>query len=105
MIKQTPTPARMIAMAAFTFSCVGILLFLWLGFGGTVPLKPQGYRVHANFKEATSLANEADVRISGVPVGKVKSKTVNLAGASTDRCAGGDRVVAAARPKPIPSGR
>jgi phospholipid/cholesterol/gamma-HCH transport system substrate-binding protein len=84
MIKQTPTPARLIAMAAFTFSCVGILLFLWLGFGGTVPLKPQGYRVHANFKEASSLANEADVRISGVRVGKVKSKNVDLVGATTD---------------------
>ena len=28
MIKQAPTPGRLIAMAAFTLSCVGLLLFL-----------------------------------------------------------------------------
>ena len=38
----------------------------------------------SNFPEAATLANEADVRISGVPVGKVKSKKVDPAGASTD---------------------
>jgi virulence factor Mce-like protein len=38
-----------------------------------VPLKPQGYRVDVSFQEAVQLASEADVRISGVPVGKVKA--------------------------------
>jgi virulence factor Mce-like protein len=38
-----------------------------------VPLKPKGYRIHASFAEATQLSTEADVRISGVPVGKVKT--------------------------------
>jgi virulence factor Mce-like protein len=84
VIKQTPTPARLLAMAAFTLSCFGILLFLWLGFGGSVPLKPKGYQVHVNFKEATSLATEADVRISGVAVGKVKKKNVDVGAAATD---------------------
>ena len=37
-----------------------------------MPLKPKGYRVTASFAEASQLATEADVRISGVPVGKVK---------------------------------
>jgi phospholipid/cholesterol/gamma-HCH transport system substrate-binding protein len=84
VIKQAPTPGRMIAMAAFALSCVGLLLFLWLSFGGTIPLKPQGYRVHVLLPEAANLATEADVRISGVPVGKVKSKTVDTKAAATD---------------------
>jgi virulence factor Mce-like protein len=84
VIKQTPSAAKIVAMIAFTLSCVGILLFLWLGFGGPVPLKPKGYQVHVNFKEATALAQEADVRISGVRVGSVKLKNVDTKGASTD---------------------
>jgi phospholipid/cholesterol/gamma-HCH transport system substrate-binding protein len=60
-------------MVTFALSCFGLLLFLWLSFGGPVPLKPKGYRIQASFAEATTLAVEADVRISGVPIGKVKS--------------------------------
>src|SRR4051812_14196748 len=59
-------------MVIFALSCFGLLLFLWLAFGGPVPLKPKGYRITTSFPEATTLALEADVRISGVPVGKVK---------------------------------
>src|SRR5213593_5104950 len=59
-------------MPGFTLSCFGLLLFLWSAFGGPVPLKPRGYRFDASFAEATQLAQEADVRISGVTVGKVK---------------------------------
>jgi phospholipid/cholesterol/gamma-HCH transport system substrate-binding protein len=60
-------------MAIFALSCFGLLLFLWLAFGGAIPLKPKGYRFQISFTEATQLAKEADVRISGVPVGKVKT--------------------------------
>ena len=60
-------------MVIFALSCFGLLLFLWLAFGGPIPLKPKGYRFQASFAEATQLAKEADVRISGVPVGKVKT--------------------------------
>src|ERR671924_864166 len=69
---QAPTVGRILIMAAFTLSCFGLLLFLWSAFGGPVPLKPRGYEFKASFAEATQLAQEADVRISGVPVGKVK---------------------------------
>jgi phospholipid/cholesterol/gamma-HCH transport system substrate-binding protein len=72
MQKQVPTVGRLLVMAVFTLSCFGLLLFLWSAFGGPVPLKPHGYRFHASFGEATQLAQEADVRISGVNVGKVK---------------------------------
>jgi phospholipid/cholesterol/gamma-HCH transport system substrate-binding protein len=72
MQKQAPTVGRILVMTVFTLSCFGLLLYLWSAFGGPIPLKPHGYRFHAHFAEATQLAQEADVRISGVNVGKVK---------------------------------
>jgi virulence factor Mce-like protein len=77
MQKQAPTAGRLLIMVGFALSCFGLLLFLWLAFGGPIPLKPQGYRVDVSFKEGTQLAVEADVRISGVPVGKVKTVEPN----------------------------
>jgi phospholipid/cholesterol/gamma-HCH transport system substrate-binding protein len=73
MNKAAPSFGRIAAMVVFALSCFGLLLFLWLAFGGPIPLKPKGYRVNASFAEATQLATEADVRISGVPVGRVKT--------------------------------
>ena len=72
MQKQAPSIGRIVVMAAFSLSVFGILLWLWLSFGGAVPLKPQEYRVKVPFPEAATLAFEADVRISGINVGKVK---------------------------------
>lgn len=72
MIKRTPSFGQLTAMVVFALSCFSLVLFLWVSFGGPVPLKPQGYRVHASFDEAVQLASEGDVRISGVRVGKVK---------------------------------
>ncbi len=72
MQKSAPTLARILVMVVFSLSCFGLLLFLWLSFGGPIPLKPQGYRVQVAFPEATTLAQEADVRVSGVSVGKVR---------------------------------
>jgi phospholipid/cholesterol/gamma-HCH transport system substrate-binding protein len=83
MIKQTPSLGRMIAMAAFTLSVFAILIFLWLAFGGTVPLKPEGYRFTVHMPEAATLAEEADVRMAGVNIGKVKSKELDKGGART----------------------
>ncbi|MFL5883797.1 MAG: MlaD family protein [Thermoleophilaceae bacterium] len=60
-------------MAVFALSCIGIVLFLWLTFGGSTPLKPKPYQVKADFPEATTLAQQADVRISGVKIGNVQS--------------------------------
>ena len=71
MEKQAPTLGRLLTMVLFALSCFGLLLFLWLSFGGPTPLKPKGYRFEVAFAEATQLAEQADVRISGVPVGKV----------------------------------
>lgn len=71
MQKQAPSLGRIMTMVVFALSCFGLLLYLWLAFGGPTPLKPQGYRFHVSFPEAGQLAQEADVRISGVSVGKV----------------------------------
>jgi phospholipid/cholesterol/gamma-HCH transport system substrate-binding protein len=77
MQKQAPTLGRLLTMALFALSCFGLLLFLWLSFGGPVPLKPQGYRVRVAFPEATQLGLEADVRTAGVTVGKVVKKDID----------------------------
>ncbi len=73
VVKSAPSLGRIAVMAGFALSCFALVLFLWLAFGGPVPLKPKGYRVSVSFIEASQLATEADVRISGVPVGKVRA--------------------------------
>ena len=77
MNKNPPSPLKIASMVIFAFSCFGLLLFLWLSFGGSVPLKPKGYRFEVAFEEATQLAVEADVRSAGVPIGKVRAKRVD----------------------------
>jgi virulence factor Mce-like protein len=64
-------PSRIVTMVLFSLSCFGLLLFLWDSFGGPVPLKPKGYRVTVPFPRAGQLTTQADVRVSGVPIGKV----------------------------------
>ena len=66
-------------MVLFALSCFGLLLFLWLTFGGPIPLKPKGYQFKVAFPEATQLGLEADVRVAGVSVGKVRDKTLDPA--------------------------
>jgi phospholipid/cholesterol/gamma-HCH transport system substrate-binding protein len=84
MIKQAPSVGRILTMVAFTLSCFGIVLFLWLSFGGSVPLRPKGYEVKVAFPEATQLAQSAEVRISGVKVGRVRSVEPNEQTGLTD---------------------
>src|SRR3954471_20750884 len=77
MQKSAPSLAQLVTMAVFALSCFGLLLFLWLSFGGPIPLQPKGYRVQVAFPEATTLAQEADVRIAGVSVGKVRKLDID----------------------------
>lgn len=72
MQKQAPSLGKISAMVAFTLSCFALLIFLWLSFGGPIPLKPESYRVQIRFPEASLLVQEANVRIAGLDVGKVK---------------------------------
>ncbi len=71
MQKTAPSFGRLAVMVVFAFSCFAILLYIWKAFGGPSPLAPEQYRVKADFTEATQLAETADVRISGVKVGRV----------------------------------
>jgi len=73
METRPPTITRILVAVGFALSCFALALFLWITFGGPLPLKPEGYRFTVPFDEAAQLAVESDVRISGVPVGKVKA--------------------------------
>jgi phospholipid/cholesterol/gamma-HCH transport system substrate-binding protein len=70
--KRPPSLAQILIMVAFALSCFGLLTFIWKSFGGPSPLAPQGYQITADFDEATQLSDTADVRISGISVGRVR---------------------------------
>ncbi len=71
MQKRAPTLGNMFVIILFVLSCFGLLLFLWESFGGPVPLKPKGYRMTVAFPASLALAEQSDVRISGVDIGHV----------------------------------
>jgi phospholipid/cholesterol/gamma-HCH transport system substrate-binding protein len=73
MQKRAPTLGNILVIVLFALSCFGLLLFLWESFGGPVPLKPKGYRFTVQLQRTLALAEQSDVRISGVPVGHVIS--------------------------------
>jgi virulence factor Mce-like protein len=79
----TPSLSKIVTMVLFALSCAGLLLFLWLSFGGTIPFNPQGYRIRVSFQSAGQLATQADVRIAGVTVGKVIDKSLDPHGNRT----------------------
>jgi phospholipid/cholesterol/gamma-HCH transport system substrate-binding protein len=81
MQKTPPSRARLITMAVFAFSCFALLLYIWKAFGGPSPIAPAKYHFSADFAEASQLADSADVRISGVKVGRVT--TIDLSGYRT----------------------
>jgi phospholipid/cholesterol/gamma-HCH transport system substrate-binding protein len=72
--KHGPSIGGLAAIAGFTLSVGLLLTFLWIAFGGSLPTAPEGYRFKAAFPEAALLVDEADVRMAGVNVGKVKDK-------------------------------
>ena len=75
MRPQANFTRQLAIIAVFAASCVLILVYLWGAFGGNIPLKPKNYRVSADFPDASNLALNADVRISGVNVGHVVAKS------------------------------
>ena len=72
MSKRAPSTTQLLVITGFALSCFGILLFLWVTFGGPTPFRAKTYEVKVPFTEATQLAEQSDVRISGVNVGKVQ---------------------------------
>jgi virulence factor Mce-like protein len=73
MQKRAPTIGNIVVIVLFVLSCLGLLMFLWESFGGPLPLKPKGYRFTVAFPRTLLLAEQSDVRISGVNVGHVIS--------------------------------
>jgi phospholipid/cholesterol/gamma-HCH transport system substrate-binding protein len=71
MQKRAPTLGNILVIVLFALSCFGLLLFLWESFGGPVPLKPKEYQFAVSFPRSLALAEQSDVRISGVDVGHV----------------------------------
>jgi phospholipid/cholesterol/gamma-HCH transport system substrate-binding protein len=71
MVTQAPRRSALAVAIAFTLSCIGLMIFVWTQFGGTIPFSAQGYRVHIRFTNAANLVPGDDVRISGIDVGKV----------------------------------
>lgn len=72
MSKRAPSTTQLLVIVGFALSCFGILLFLWVTFGGPTPFRAKPYQIKVPFNEATQLAEQSDVRISGVNVGKVQ---------------------------------
>lgn len=73
MSKRAPSTTQLLVITGFALSCFGILLFLWVTFGGPTPFRAKNYEIKVPFNEATQLAEQSDVRISGVNVGKVQN--------------------------------
>jgi ABC-type transporter Mla subunit MlaD len=73
MSKRAPSTTQLLVITGFALSCFGILLFLWVTFGGPTPFRAKNYEIKVPFSEATQLAEQSDVRISGVNVGKVQN--------------------------------
>jgi len=83
METRSPSLAKIVTMVLFALSCIGLLLFLWLSFGGTIPFNPQGYRIKVAFQYADELAPQSDVRMSGVSIGSVVSTSLAPGGNRT----------------------
>src|SRR3954454_23127006 len=79
MVTEAPSRGIVAITTLFTLSCIGLVLFVWSSLGGSSPLESHGYRFQAVFSDASQLSTHADVRISGVNVGKViKVREVGL---------------------------
>lgn len=71
---RPPKLSSIMAAVLFSLSVFGFTLFVWISFGGTAPLQAQGYRFHVLLgPEAAQLTSNAEVRIVGVPIGRVRS--------------------------------
>jgi len=75
MVTQAPKRSAVAAALLFTLSCIGLIIFVWTEFGGTIPFAPQGYHFSVRFTDTSLLVPNADVRIAGVNVGKVSNVT------------------------------
>ena len=71
MITRFPARATIAVCAVFVLASVLLTLFVWRSVGGPIPFEPKRYEIRGLFENAAQLQPNADVRISGVSVGKV----------------------------------
>jgi phospholipid/cholesterol/gamma-HCH transport system substrate-binding protein len=69
-VTQSRTVSNAILVVIFTVFCIAVLEFLAVNIGQGSPLA-SSYSVHAVFSDADGVPTQADVRVSGVDVGKV----------------------------------
>ena len=77
MIVKRPSVGAIIALAAFIVACFMLTVYMWIQFGGPIPLKPEAYRMKVSFANARGMVKDTDVRIAGVDVGTVRSVELN----------------------------
>ena len=71
MNKQAPSAGQLITVAGFALACFALLLFVWSAFGGPTPLAAQGYKLRMPLTQINQLAEQSQVKISGLEVGRV----------------------------------
>ena len=55
MVTQAPKRSAVFAALAFTLSCIGLMVFVWTQFGGTIPLrKGQGLELRVSGLSVTT---------------------------------------------------
>src|SRR5690349_15447762 len=80
MQEREPTFGILLATIPLALCCLWLLLLLSGSFGGPLPLRPKGYRVTVPFPRTLSLAEQSDVRVSGVTIGHVISLNLGKEG-------------------------
>lgn len=64
---------RLGVLGAFIGFCALIFGYLWANMGGSIPaVTSEGYRVVVSIEDADNVVFDSDVRVAGVPVGKVR---------------------------------
>lgn len=71
MNKQAPSIGQLITISGFVLACFGLLLFVWVAFGGPTPLSASGYKLKMPMTQIGQLAEQSQIKISGVEVGRV----------------------------------
>jgi virulence factor Mce-like protein len=71
MVTQAPRRSAIVIALCFALSCIGLTVLVWTSLRGPFPFAAKGYVVRGVFPETGQLVTGADVRISGINVGKV----------------------------------
>lgn len=82
--------ARSATVAVFIGAMAVIFGILWVNFGGSIPGITGGYRVTAVLADTQNLVYDSEVRIAGVPVGKVRGIERTPQGVEVDMEVRGD---------------